>query len=86
MPVYEYECGACNRVYELQQKVTDAPMAACPNCGGKVEKLISMSSFALKGAGFYTNDYKRAGQSAAPAAPPCATGGCCPGGGCAGSH
>ena len=41
------------------QKFSDAPMAACPDCNGPVAKLISATSFSLKGGGWYTSDYKR---------------------------
>ena len=73
MPVYEYECSKCKKVHEVEQRMSDAPLKKCPDCSGSVQKLISLSSFALKGAGFYTNDYKRAGQRKAEA---CAPGGC----------
>lgn len=57
MPVYEYECPQCNKVLEVQQKMTDEPLATCPECGGGVKKLISMSSFQLKGGGWYADGY-----------------------------
>jgi putative FmdB family regulatory protein len=60
MPLYEFQCTACERVHEVMQKMSDPPLASCPECGGKVEKLMSLSSFALKGSGWYTTDYKRA--------------------------
>ena len=59
MPLYEFQCAACQIVHEVMQKFSDAPMAECPRCQGPVSKLISMSSFALKGSGWYTTDYKR---------------------------
>ncbi|MDR3606339.1 MAG: zinc ribbon domain-containing protein [Oligoflexia bacterium] len=59
MPLYEYECSKCNQVHEIMQKFSDAPMTECPVCHGPVKKLISSSSFALKGSGWYTTDYKR---------------------------
>ena len=57
MPVYEYECSGCKKVFEIQQRLADAPVSACPECGGDVKKLISMSSFQLKGGGWYVDDY-----------------------------
>lgn len=57
MPVYEYECGGCQKVFEVQQRLADAPVSVCPDCGGQVRKLISMSSFQLKGGGWYTDGY-----------------------------
>lgn len=66
MPLYEYQCAACKKVHEIMQKFSDSPMETCPECGGAVSKLISMSSFALKGTGWYTTDYKRKSSGAAP--------------------
>lgn len=60
MPIYEFECPKCEKVHEVNQKISDKPLAKCPDCGGKVQKLISRSSFALKGSGWYTTDYKPA--------------------------
>lgn len=82
MPVYEYECSNCRKVFEVQQKMSDAPLTACPECEGAVRKLMSMSSFQLKGGGWYADGYGSAsggaGKSAAPAAPaPCQSGGAC---------
>jgi putative FmdB family regulatory protein len=57
MPVYEYECPNCEKILEVQQKMTDEPLATCPECGGKVKKLISRSSFQLKGGGWYADGY-----------------------------
>jgi putative FmdB family regulatory protein len=62
MPLYEYECATCQKVHEVMQKFADAPLTECPECKGPVAKLISRSSFALKGSGWYTSDYKRAGR------------------------
>src|SRR5436305_15028125 len=57
MPIYEYECLSCGKRTEVLQKMNDAPLAACPNCGGEVKKLISAPSFQLKGSGWYATDY-----------------------------
>jgi putative FmdB family regulatory protein len=90
MPVYEYECGGCDKIFEVQQRIADAPLMVCPDCGGEVRKLISMSSFQLKGGGWFTDGYSGAAsgkcaQASAPAtadagaSAPCAGGGggCC---------
>jgi putative FmdB family regulatory protein len=58
MPIYEYECSGCGKKFEVFQKITDKPLIACKNCGGKLEKLMSHSSFRLKGSGWYATDYK----------------------------
>jgi len=57
MPIYEYECCACGEVHEVLQKISDKPIRECPDCGGKVNKLMSMNSFHLKGSGWYVTDY-----------------------------
>lgn len=60
MPIYEYFCAKCGE-FEVTQRITDAPLKRCPTCRGKVQKLISASSFQLKGSGWYLTDYARAG-------------------------
>lgn len=60
MPIYEYECDDCRRRCEVIQKFNDEPLSKCPECGGNLHKLVSQSSFILKGNGWYVTDYKRA--------------------------
>jgi putative FmdB family regulatory protein len=68
MPIYEYECLKCGDVHEIIQKMSDKPLSKCPHCSGKLQKLISQSSFHLKGSGWYVTDYaKKSNSSAAPA-------------------
>ena len=62
MPIYEYHCQKCG-IFEATQKITDNPLAKCPTCKGKVKKLISNTSFQLKGTGWYITDYARKGQN-----------------------
>jgi putative FmdB family regulatory protein len=57
MPIYEYECLKCGRRTELLQRLDEAPLAACPECGGEVKKLISPPAFQFKGSGWYVTDY-----------------------------
>lgn len=57
MPIYEYECGACGKVHEILQKMSDNPLTDCPECSGKLHKRISQCSFHLKGSGWYVTDY-----------------------------
>ncbi len=60
MPIYEYQCPACNATFEKQQSITAPPIKTCPECGGrKVQRLISSTSFVLKGSGWYVTDYAR---------------------------
>jgi|GEM_PF-1456303 len=61
MPFYEYECAACGRYHEIMQKMSDAPLKACPACGKpRLVRLISAPQFRLKGAGWYETDFKGA--------------------------
>ena len=62
MPIYEYKCQKCG-TFETTQKITDKPLARCPTCKSKVKKLISNTSFQLKGTGWYVTDYARKGQN-----------------------
>lgn len=57
MPIYEYECLNCGKRTERLQKMSDAPLAVCPNCGGEVKKLISSPAVQFKGTGWYVTDY-----------------------------
>lgn len=65
MPIYEYECQKCGRQMEVFQKITERPLSKCEHCRGKLNKLVSLSSFHLKGTGWYATDY--AGKSRKPA-------------------
>ncbi len=59
MPIYEYKCNACGHRFEKLQSFSEEPVKTCPQCGGEVRKLISRSSFILKGSGWYATDYAR---------------------------
>ncbi len=61
MPVYEYECQHCHQITEALQKFSDPPLTECPRCSGSLRKLISQSTFHLKGSGWYVTDYARKG-------------------------
>ncbi|MDQ2994973.1 MAG: zinc ribbon domain-containing protein [Pseudomonadota bacterium] len=64
MPIYEYQCGACGHRLEQMQKISDAQLTKCPECGKpQLTKLISMSSFQLKGSGWYKTDSGDKGSS-----------------------
>lgn len=63
MPIYEYECMECHKIYEIIQKFSEEPLKNCPECGGELKKLISQSSFILKGSGWYVTDYARKNNS-----------------------
>jgi putative FmdB family regulatory protein len=57
MPIYEYQCESCNRRFEVMQRMTEPLLATCEKCGGQVRRLISQTSFVLKGSGWYVTDY-----------------------------
>ena len=64
MPLYEYECKKCGHRFERIQKFSDAMVKKCPDCGGKVEQMISAPAVQFKGSGWYVTDYaKRSGSS-----------------------
>jgi putative FmdB family regulatory protein len=64
--IYEYRCGHCEKIQEVWQKMSDPAPKACSLCHseGPLERVISATSFALKGTGWYTTDYKRSGAPA----------------------
>ena len=57
MPIYEYRCKKCGEQVEKRQAVTEDPLTVCEKCGGELEKMISLSGFQFKGAGWYVTDY-----------------------------
>jgi putative FmdB family regulatory protein len=64
MPLHEYECKKCGHRFERIQKFSDPPVKKCPECGGKVEQLLSAPAVQFKGSGWYVTDYaKRSGPS-----------------------
>jgi putative FmdB family regulatory protein len=66
MPLYEYRCGACGHEFEVIQKLSDRPIRKCESCGGlRAKRVISQTSFVLKGSGWYATEYggRKAGPS-----------------------
>lgn len=57
MPIYEYQCQKCGHRLESIQRMSDAPLTKCPECRGKLKKLISAPAFQFKGSGWYVTDY-----------------------------
>ena len=57
MPIYEYRCRDCGETIEVMQKITAGPLRKCRSCSGKLEKLISRTSFLLKGGGWFDSGY-----------------------------
>jgi putative FmdB family regulatory protein len=69
MPLYEYQCDACGRRFELIRKFSDDPLEECPHCGaaGAVRKLMSSPAFQFKGSGWYITDYTKKNQATSEA-------------------
>ncbi len=56
MPIYEYACGSCGHRFEAKQRFNDDPIAACPECGQTVRRVLHPAGIIFKGSGFYIND------------------------------
>lgn len=63
MPIYEYECTNCGNIEEALQKFSDKPLKKCNHCSGRLHKLVSQSTFHLKGTGWYVTDYANKSKS-----------------------
>ncbi len=63
MPLYEYQCTKCKHRFERIRKFSDRPITKCPECGSKVEQLISAAAVQFKGSGWYVTDYAKSGSS-----------------------
>jgi putative FmdB family regulatory protein len=61
MPLYEYQCEACEQRFERIQKFSDPPVETCPACSGRVRKLLSSPAIQFKGSGWYITDYAKKG-------------------------
>jgi putative FmdB family regulatory protein len=62
MPTYEYECSKCGHEFELFQSIKEAPKKTCPECRGRVKRLLGTGAgIIFKGSGFYSTDYRKAG-------------------------
>jgi putative FmdB family regulatory protein len=58
MPTYGYRCSKCGHQFEIIQRITEEPLTACPECQGKLSKMLYPVGISFKGSGFYTTDYK----------------------------
>jgi putative FmdB family regulatory protein len=63
LPLYEYQCKACDRRLEVLQRLAEPPLTTCPECGGELRKLVSAPAFQFKGEGWYVTDYARKQES-----------------------
>jgi putative FmdB family regulatory protein len=79
MPIYEYRCSSCGFQKEHMQKMSDALLTTCPECGKETyAKMLSAAGFQLKGSGWYQSDFKGGAKpKKEEAAPSCGGGGCC---------
>ena len=69
MPTYEYKCAKCGLLFELVQRMSDAPISTCGTCGGKVKRLIGTGAgIIFKGSGYYCTDFKT--KTGTPDTPP----------------
>ena len=69
MPIYEYQCLACQHQFDVMQDMNEKPPTTCPECKKRrLKKLVSATSFQLKGTGWYVTDFKN------PSQKPCSTG------------
>jgi len=59
VPLYEYECRKCGKHFERIEKLDGPYLKKCPNCGGRVERLVSPPAIQFKGSGWYVTDYAR---------------------------
>jgi putative FmdB family regulatory protein len=84
MPIYAYRCSACDCQKDVMQKMSDAPLTVCPECGkATFAKQLTAAGFQLKGSGYYATDFKngsrqKAEPKAEAACAPCASAGSCP--------
>jgi len=64
MPIYEYRCDSCGHQQEFLQKVSDAPLTVCPQCGKPTfTKMVTAAGFQLKGSGWYVTDFRNKSSS-----------------------
>jgi putative FmdB family regulatory protein len=63
MPLYEYQCSKCGHRFERIQKFSDEPVSSCPECKGKVARLLSSPAIQFKGSGWYVTDYAGKGKA-----------------------
>jgi putative FmdB family regulatory protein len=82
MPIYEYQCQSCGHQLEKLQRMSDAPLTDCPDCGeAALQRLVSAAGFRLKGGGWYETDFKKGAkknvhEAGSKTEAPCASGKC----------
>jgi len=65
MPLYDYKCHGCGKIFEVRQKFSEEPLKIHDECGGELERLISVPALQFKGSGWYVTDYGKGGNSPA---------------------
>ena len=61
MPTYDYRCLKCNHEFEAVQRITAEPLKTCPQCKGKIKRMIGGGAGVIfKGSGFYVTDSRSA--------------------------
>ena len=79
MPIYAYGCSGCGLQQDVMQKMSDAPLTVCPECGKETfVKQLTAAGFQLKGSGYYATDFKNPPNAEPACAPSCAASGSCP--------
>ncbi|CAM3363645.1 hypothetical protein BOSP111201_01185 [Bordetella sputigena] len=69
MPIYAYKCSSCGHAKDVLQKISDAPLTVCPECGASTfSKQVTAAGFQLKGSGWYVTDFRNNGGSGSNAA------------------
>jgi putative FmdB family regulatory protein len=63
MPTYEYRCRSCGHSFDIVQKMADAPLTHCPECGGELRKVFAPPAISFKGSGFYATDHGKKAKS-----------------------
>jgi putative FmdB family regulatory protein len=66
MPLYDYKCHRCGKIFEVRQHFSDETLTVHDECGGELERLISVPAIQFKGTGWYVTDYGKGGNSPAP--------------------
>lgn len=62
MPIYDYKCKKCEKVFEVEHKIGDIQMKFCLACGGELKKVYSALGVVFKGSGFHVTDYGKTGK------------------------
>ena len=63
MPLYDYKCHRCGKIFEVRQKFADEPLTVHDECGGELERLLSVPALQFKGSGWYVTDYGKGGST-----------------------